>query len=142
MARLKKYREILESYSVKEEAYEADLDRKRGGCTLDIDNAPEVWSSPYTLGGKAGWVLDMSERTSGLEIYGARIVWMYFTIEIEDSETGEPDEVEIELGEEDLRGIEMNTNIGKPDFYLNVIEIDMHGSEDPSKWTYSLDIGN
>lgn len=144
MERLKKYRELLNEGLSNEITYEANLDRIKGNCELDVYNAPKKWNSMYMEGGRAEWSLSVSNRNTGMVIDGAKIDYLLFTFEVEDPETGDimDDSVEIELMGEDISYERTVSNIGKPDFYLNVIEIDMKGSEDPQKWTYTLDIGN
>lgn len=146
MDNLKKYRELLLESSIYDEAFSVSFDRTDwgGNASLDIDNPPSAWGYPYVTGGKARWELDLDYRSSGLDINGAKLVSLYFTFTVEDPETGEEmdDEVEIDLGFEDLSGQEMESSIGKPGYYLNILEVNMNGSEDPKKWKYSLDIGS
>jgi hypothetical protein len=144
MNKLKKYREHLNESHTGEISYEANLDRKNGNCTLDIDNPPASWESPYVYGGRVEWILDVSHKSSGMQINGARLVYVLFHFDYQDPETGDtaPDEVEIEIDGRDIDFERIESQIGKPDYYLNLIEIDMKGSKDPKDWSYTLDIGN
>jgi hypothetical protein len=144
MDKLKKYREILSESSTHNEGFSASFERSGGDATLDIDNPPPAWKSPYVTGGKARWELDIYYKSSGLEINGASLLSLGFSFTVEDPETGEelPDEIEIELSSDDIFYTNTESEIGKPDYFLNSLEVDMNNSEDSSNWKYLLDIGS
>lgn len=133
---------LLEGTFGESPRFTQEIDRKNG-IMVDIDNPPVQWQSPYVLGGRAEWTLDVSFRESGIEIGSAYLKSLRILFEVEDPETGESgEEIEIELGENEISWEDTTSEIGRPDWYLNSIEIDMQGNEDPQTWKYYLDIGN
>jgi len=113
------------------------------GVSVDIYNPPAQWKSPYVLEGFLEWGLNISYRDSGIEVGSAYLKSLRLLLESEDPQTGETgDEFEIELGSDDIFQGNSSSTIGKPDWYLNELEINMQNSTDPQKWRYFLDIGN
>jgi len=133
---------LLEATFEETPRFRQKLDRN-SGVSVDIYNSPDQWQSPYVLGGILEWTLDISYRDSGIEVGSAYLKSLGLLLEVEDPQTGEiGDEFEIELGPDDISWENTSSTIGKPDWYLNAIEIDMQNSPDPQNWKYSLDIGN
>lgn len=110
---------------------------------VDLYKEPEEIYGASVIGGAAEWTLDLRHRNWGIELGSeeARLISLRLELEIENKETGEPEEIEIEVAGADFNWESFVTEIHQFPLDLESIEITMNGSMDPKEWKIILHIG-
>lgn len=117
---------------------------RKAEAELDLWNLPEELKNEYGTSGKIQWTINMSEDTSGLELdpIPVTIKNISLTLEIQDEETEEIEEVSITINESDINIESLKIEVGKFPLFLTALSIDMNRSSNPSEWRYSIELGD
>jgi len=117
---------------------------RNAGTTVEIYGEPEEIYNCSVTGGKAEWTLDLEYNRWGIDIgpMGARIDSMLLVLEVEDEETGDYNEIEIEVDESQINTEFLKTEIHEFPLALESIEIDMKKSMDTNNWHITLHVGH
>jgi hypothetical protein len=116
---------------------------KNVGTMVEIYREPKEIYNCSVIGGKAEWTLDIEYNRWGIDIgpMGARITSMLLELEVEDEETGDYNEMEIELEESQINPEFLKAEIHEFPLGLESIEIDMKKSMDSNNWHITLHVG-
>jgi hypothetical protein len=91
--------------------------------------------------GRVTWTLDLTYKSWGIELDGAKIKEMYFDVETEDEETGDYVTTSIEVPEGSTSFDVIQYEIGEFPLSLQSIEIYMNHTMDPEFWKVTMYIG-
>jgi hypothetical protein len=145
MRRIKTFSELNESASdtVTFQTTLGGYSSKNVGTMVEIYGEPREIYNCSVIGGKAEWTLDIEYNRWGIDIgpMGARITSMLLELEVEDEETGDYNEMEIELEESQINPEFLKTEIHEFPLALESIEIDMKKSMDSNNWHITLHVG-
>ena len=110
---------------------------------VEIYGEPKEIYNCSVIGGKAEWTLDIEYNRWGIDIgpMGARIASMLLVLEIENEETGDYEEMEIEVEESQIDTEFLKTEIHEFPLGLESMEIEMKQSMNPSDWHITLHVG-
>jgi hypothetical protein len=116
---------------------------KNVGTMVEIYGEPKEIYNCSVIGGKAEWTLDIEYNRWGIDIgpMGARIASMLLVLEIENEETGDYEEMEIEVEESQIDTEFLKTEIHEFPLGLESMEIEMKQSMNPSDWHITLHVG-
>jgi hypothetical protein len=116
---------------------------RKAEAELDFWNMPQELKNEYGTTGKILWTINMSEDQMGLELepIPVTIKGLSLTIEVQDEETDEINEVNIEVSESDINRDSVSIEVGRFPLYLTSLSINMNQSSDPSEWDYSIELG-
>jgi hypothetical protein len=145
MRRIKSFSAISESASDRI-IYKANLGGygNKGRATLvDLYKEPKDLYMASIIGGSAEWTLDLQHRNWGVELGSdqAQLVSLRLELEVDNPETGEPEEVQLEYAETEFSPEMVRTEIHQFPLDLEAIEITMNGSTDPKLWNIVLHVG-
>lgn len=117
---------------------------RNAGTTVEIYGEPKEIYNCSVIGGKAEWTLDLEYSRWGIDIgpMGARISSMLLVLEVEDEETGDYKEIEIEVEESQINTELLKTEIHEFPLALESIEIDMKKSMNTNDWNITLHVGH
>ncbi len=91
--------------------------------------------------GRVTWTLDLTYKSWGIELDGAKIKEMYFDVETEDEETGDYVTTSIEVPEGSISFDVIQYEIGEFPLSLQSVEIHMNHTMDPEFWKVTMYIG-
>jgi hypothetical protein len=118
---------------------------KIGGSGTQVDLYDEPMEMQYASvrSGVVNWDLELATRKWGMELGAtpATITSMRLDYEIEDEETGDILEKEIEIGEGTFSHAQFTTEINEFPLNLEAIEIKMNHTMDPRFWKFKLYLG-
>ena len=118
---------------------------KIGGTGTQVDLYDEPMEMKYASvrSGVVNWDLELLTRKWGMELgeTPAAITSMRLDYEIEDEETGDLVEKELECGEDSLSHAQFTTEINSFPLNLESIEINMRHTMDPRFWKFKLYLG-
>jgi hypothetical protein len=118
---------------------------KIGGTGTQVDLYEEPIGMKYASvrAGVVNWDMELSPRKWGMELGAtpAAITSMRLEYEIEDEETGDIIEKELDLGGDSFSHEQFTTEINSFPLNLEAIEITMRHTMDPRFWKFKLYLG-
>ena len=118
---------------------------KIGGSGTQVDLYDEPMGMKYASvrAGVVNWDMELTPRKWGMELgeTPAAITSMRLEYEVEDEETGDIIEKELELGEDSLSHDQFTTEINEFPLNLEAIEIKMNHTMDHRFWKFKLYLG-
>ena len=118
---------------------------KIGGTGTQVDLYEEPIGMKYASvrAGVVNWDMELSPRKWGLDLGAtpASITSMRLEYEIEDEETGDIIEKELDLGGDSFSHEQFTTEINSFPLNLEAIEITMRHTMDPRFWKFKLYLG-
>jgi len=115
----------------------------RENTHVDLYDEPMGMKYASVKEGVVNWDLELRHREWGMELGGtpATITSIRFDYEVDDEETGDAIEKEIEIGEDVFSNEQFETEIEGFPLYLEAIEISMRHTMDPKFWKIKLYLG-
>jgi hypothetical protein len=118
---------------------------KIGGTGTQVDLYDEPMDMKYATvrSGVVNWDMELTPRKWGMELgeTPASITSMRLEYEVDDEETGDAIEKEIEIGEGTFSHDQFTTEINEFPLNLEAIEIKMNHTTDPRFWKIRLYLG-
>lgn len=121
-----------------------EFDPGQGGTEVELYETPLGMESPFVRGGVVNWDLELLPREWGLVLGApsATILSMRIEYELQDEDSGDTIEKEIELSEGVLQASQFTCEFGEFPLRLNLVEISMRHTMDPKFWRIKLYIGD
>jgi hypothetical protein len=113
------------------------------GTQVDLYEEPMGMKYASVRAGVVNWDLELVTRKWGMELGAtpAAITSMRLEYEIEDEETGDSIEKELDLGGDSFSHEQFTTEINSFPLNLEAIEITMRHTMDPRFWKFKLYLG-
>jgi len=114
-----------------------------GNTMVELYGEPDEMKGASVIGGYVEWTLDLRYTKRGIDL-GANLVSIKsigLVMEIENEETGDIEETELEVNPSDLNYEMIETKIHNFPLEMESVEIYLNGSSNPKDWKITLNVG-